>query len=386
MTSTNLRIAITRREYITQLDGINRFVFTLSDGLSELGHEVHVLSYSFQRQSHVQRSADLEAYVQRFFDVEEDIKLHVLTEKPVTGTWPEIALAWLWTGSRILNGLDVDVVLVNGVVPLWTGAVKIAVNHGLTPGSFIQAKRLKKMAFFYGARSLYKYWPNLTICVSNRLSLEFQRFMRLKCSVFTLPIKLHLFNAEPLQRRDPLILHIGTRPWKNVELSIKSFETLISDMRVEARLVVVGPYNSRVAQLLHKYAHLSPRYFHVMFNPDASKIKELLGRARALILPSTYEAFPYVVLEAFASGLPVVVSPAVPRDLVVNGWNGFRVYVMDPRRYAAKLAQLLTDDTLWRDLSVHGLQTAEKYSHVNIAQRYEEVFLRLRQPTPCGKC
>ena len=46
---------------------------------------------------------------------------------------------------------------------------------------------------------------------------------------------------------------------------------------------------------------------------------ELLCRAKALILPSSYESFSYVTIEAMACGTPVVVSSAVPEEIVTNG-------------------------------------------------------------------
>jgi len=35
-----MKIALIRREYITHLDGVNRFIALLAEGLKRLGHEV----------------------------------------------------------------------------------------------------------------------------------------------------------------------------------------------------------------------------------------------------------------------------------------------------------------------------------------------------------
>ena len=34
-----MRIALTRREYITHLDGVNRFIALLAEGLTKLSHD-----------------------------------------------------------------------------------------------------------------------------------------------------------------------------------------------------------------------------------------------------------------------------------------------------------------------------------------------------------
>lgn len=79
-----LKIAVTRREYITTLDGVNRFVFTLADGLSELGHEVHVISYSFKETA----PSGLDTYVKNYFAVEGDVTIHTLANKRKANVWP----------------------------------------------------------------------------------------------------------------------------------------------------------------------------------------------------------------------------------------------------------------------------------------------------------
>jgi glycosyltransferase involved in cell wall biosynthesis len=71
---------------------------------------------------------------------------------------------------------------------------------------------------------------------------------------------------------------------------------------------------------------------------------ELLCRAKALILPSSYEAFSHVTIEAMACGTPVVVSSAVPEETVTNGYNGIRVNSYNSIRYANALEKLLKDE------------------------------------------
>jgi glycosyltransferase involved in cell wall biosynthesis len=77
---------------------------------------------------------------------------------------------------------------------------------------------------------------------------------------------------------------------------------------------------------------------------DASRIRRLLGGAAALVVPSTYEGMPLVVLEAMAAGVPVVASrvSGIP-EVVVDGETGWLVPPEDPAALALALAEVLAD-------------------------------------------
>jgi glycosyltransferase involved in cell wall biosynthesis len=63
-----------------------------------------------------------------------------------------------------------------------------------------------------------------------------------------------------------------------------------------------------------------------------------------LVLPSLLEGSALVVLEAMASGLPVVVTPNAGADAVRDGIDGFVVPIRSPEALAARLEQLLDPD------------------------------------------
>ncbi|HEX2252998.1 MAG TPA: glycosyltransferase family 4 protein [Thermoanaerobaculia bacterium] len=77
---------------------------------------------------------------------------------------------------------------------------------------------------------------------------------------------------------------------------------------------------------------------------DAARVRELLTGARALVVPSTYEGMPLVVLEAMEAGVPVVASrvSGIP-EVVVDGESGWLVPPEDPDALAAVLAALEAD-------------------------------------------
>jgi glycosyltransferase involved in cell wall biosynthesis len=73
---------------------------------------------------------------------------------------------------------------------------------------------------------------------------------------------------------------------------------------------------------------------------SAEEIRWALARASALVVPSIYEGMPLVILEAMATGTPVVASrvSGIP-EVVLDGETGWLVPPEDPPALAAALAE-----------------------------------------------
>jgi glycosyltransferase involved in cell wall biosynthesis len=97
-------------------------------------------------------------------------------------------------------------------------------------------------------------------------------------------------------------------------------------------------FDNEVARLGLKECvrHIGPVY-------DLEK-RSLFRQADIFVLPTNYEneAFPLVVLEAYAYGLPVVTSnvAGLP-DIVVENETGFIIPPEDPEKLADKLQELI---------------------------------------------
>jgi len=70
----------------------------------------------------------------------------------------------------------------------------------------------------------------------------------------------------------------------------------------------------------------------------------------------------------------VVVSEAIPEEVVRNGINGFRIFSFEPNDYAAKHFVLFKNDNLWKKISRHACEEAEKYTYTNVAKQYENII------------
>jgi glycosyltransferase involved in cell wall biosynthesis len=78
-----------------------------------------------------------------------------------------------------------------------------------------------------------------------------------------------------------------------------------------------------------------------------------------------------------ACGTPVVVSNAVPEEVVINNFNGIRVNSFNPEDYANALEKLLADEELWLKLSRNGLEFIKRFDYIEIAKRYVSIISEL---------
>lgn len=101
----------------------------------------------------------------------------------------------------------------------------------------------------------------------------------------------------------------------------------------------------------------------------------LIGRAAVFALPSRYESFGYVTLEAMVLGRPVVsTAVAGSRDLVAEGETGYLVPPGDPGAFADALARVLGDPAHAEALGRAAAERARRFSRERMAAELLEVY------------
>lgn len=97
--------------------------------------------------------------------------------------------------------------------------------------------------------------------------------------------------------------------------------------------------------------------------------------AEAVVVPSHYESFGMVALEAMACGTPVVASEVGGLAyLVQDGVTGFTVPVDEPQALADHLNELLENTSLRERMSAQAVAVAQEYSWWNITTRLKAVY------------
>jgi len=116
----------------------------------------------------------------------------------------------------------------------------------------------------------------------------------------------------------------------------------------------------------------------VIFTGTFRDIKRLYAAADVFVLPSSYEPFGTAVLEALASGLPVVVSGVCGAgELINDNINGFIIQDCNNEGEIAKKIEAVFDSGLRNKISAAGRLLAEKYSSDKYIEETIELYREL---------
>ena len=152
----------------------------------------------------------------------------------------------------------------------------------------------------------------------------------------------------------------------------KSIETLLyaisqlktKNLKKEFQLIIVGDglLRNKLEQLSRKLQIESL----VKFEGKKKEINEFYISSDIFILPSIWEGFGIVILEAFRARLPVIASNIEgPSELIEHRQNGL---LFEPKNYiqlADQILLLMTDEALRKEIGEKGHETFTKKYHID---------------------
>jgi len=186
----------------------------------------------------------------------------------------------------------------------------------------------------------------------------------------------------------PLILAVGRlEPKKGFDVLFRAC-ALLRDRGVPFKTLLVGegPEQDRLRQLRNRQGLQDQ--IELSGKLSFEEIKPWFYRAAVFVMPSVVsrsgdvDGLPTVVLEAMASGLPVIgTSVGAISEAVLDGITGFIVPPNDPIRLAERLQQLLKDEGLRFQFGATGrCRAEEKFDLQYKAEVLSSLFQRYCAP------
>ncbi len=162
----------------------------------------------------------------------------------------------------------------------------------------------------------------------------------------------------------------GPSPWPRGTARFVAIGSVIAqkgfDVLIEAVALAHSPWRVDVIgdgpHLAGLRARADGRQLPVHFAGATTDVTSALASATALVVPSLWEAWPYVAMEAMAQGRPVVASrvDGLP-EIVDDGTTGLLVDPGDPYALAGALDRLAGDSALAEMLGAAGHERVKSF-------------------------
>src|SRR4029077_6112590 len=178
--------------------------------------------------------------------------------------------------------------------------------------------------------------------------------------------------AERTRRERFRALFVGRLTnWKGVETLLLAARDV---PELELEIVGDGPEWPHLVELSAQLGLGERAIFRGRLS--APDVQRAMSRAHALVLTSLYEGLSHTLLEAFAAGLPCIVSDRGGNEEVVSdGRNGVIVPAQNVGSLARALRSLADDEPWRRRLGAAALETARVFDLTNTVSRTEHLLL-----------
>jgi len=148
-----------------------------------------------------------------------------------------------------------------------------------------------------------------------------------------------------------VLLYVGrVSGEKNLDIMLDAYQGLSDDLKSKTRLVVVGD-GPILSWIRHTHKNVITPGFQ-----NGEMLQEIYASADLFVFPSTSETLGNVVLEAMASGLPVIgVDQGGVKENIIDHYNGLLVKPNNVLAFQKAIEYLLTDQSAYQKLKMQAL-------------------------------
>jgi D-inositol-3-phosphate glycosyltransferase len=194
-------------------------------------------------------------------------------------------------------------------------------------------------------------------------------------------------QALGLSVEHPLLLFVGRlQPLKGIDTLLRAAQ-MVRQPHPQVQVLIIGggveapdAYEAQELQRLQQLTRELDVHHNVQFikAQPQPRLAQYYAAADVLVMPSHYESFGMVVVEAMACGTPVVASRVGGlASTVVHERTGFLVPEGDWRAFAQAIGHLLERPRLSQTFGQAGWQRAQGFTWTRIAASTTQLYRRL---------
>ncbi len=223
---------------------------------------------------------------------------------------------------------------------------------------------------------------DIVICLSKSDIAEITHFgvSSEKIMLLNNAVDVELFKPAPTTFRDSTLIVWDGRfvSEKGIEYLIRAAK-LVTQKSNEARFLLIGygPLKSRMEALA---LHLGIPSTQIEFSNSMERkdIAKILSKSTLFVFPSLKEGMPLALLEAMASGNAIVASDITGvNEVIKNNHNGLIVPPRNAEAIATSILMLINDNDLKKKLALNARKTIEeKFSMSKMLTNLETIYLK----------
>lgn len=342
------------------------FLMDIMSGMKKRGHNVHLLCRP--------KTELAENALKLGFDV---------TTMRFGGDFDPIVI---WKTKQLMRKKKIDVVCTNLDKELRFGgiAAKLAGLKGIIPSREIDTPLKNTLRYRFVYNFLATHLIVNSQATKDTVTKSAPWFDKNKISVIYKGISLKPFDTQPiyqlaeelgLDRKTKFITFVGQlEKRKGIKFLLEAWKS-INEKHSDTVLLLIGkgPMQGFIEDFINSN-NLNSQVKLLGFRND---IPSILLQSYLLTLPSLYEGFGYVLVEAMAARIPTVSTnvSSIP-EIVQDKLTGLLVPIENPQKIAEAISYLLNHPDEVKEMGLRGREVVEKKFTINLMiDKFEQVFL-----------
>jgi glycosyltransferase involved in cell wall biosynthesis len=240
------------------------------------------------------------------------------------------------------------------------------------------AKKELPDIYKYLMKFIYKTHRSIPIAISQNIQTSISDYYKINKDEIpiiynSVNIKQFYLAEEKSDSEKIALCTVGRMvPVKNHKLLIDSFYLAKKEFK-SLSLTIVGDGETKFE--IEKQVRNLNLEESIIFVGESNKVSNYLMKGDIYILSSLYEGLPVSLLEAMASGLPIIATDVGGvSDIVEDRVNGILVPSGDTKALSKAIITLAKDKELRKDMSRSSKEKVKKYDLQNMIEEYQDIY------------